>query len=195
DLKGTRTEHGFKWAFISLFGEDVETYTSTIFLYVDQLEKQLDKDEFQEDDSMNAFWMQMQEGEVDRGKALDVDLVVTESSGTESEKHDTNSRSGNDTLKTVNYKEPMAEAQMTTEYNAKDNNDSLIAQINSKTVENADLKAQIQEKVFANAALKNELRNTKFAKASILRKPPLQPLRNQSVVRQPNAFKFERPRI
>ncbi|GJY94806.1 hypothetical protein Tco_0511167 [Tanacetum coccineum] len=40
----------------------------------------------------------------------------------------------------------------------KDHNDSLIAQINSKTVENVDLKAQIREKVFANAALKNELR-------------------------------------
>ncbi|GJY54612.1 hypothetical protein Tco_0446276 [Tanacetum coccineum] len=37
-----------------------------------------------------------------------------------------------------------------------DHNDSLIAQINIKTIENADLKAQIQEKVFANAALKNE---------------------------------------
>ncbi|GJV57862.1 hypothetical protein Tco_1458867 [Tanacetum coccineum] len=43
----------------------------------------------------------------------------------------------------------------------KDHNDSLIAQVNSKTVENADLKAQIQEKVFANAALKNELRKLK----------------------------------
>ncbi|GJZ28220.1 retrovirus-related pol polyprotein from transposon TNT 1-94 [Tanacetum coccineum] len=68
--------------------------------------------------------------------------------------------------------------------------------------ENADLKAQIQEKVFANVALKNELRklkgnnmDTKFAKPSILGKPVLQPPRNQSVVRQPNAFKSERPRI
>ncbi|GKB56529.1 hypothetical protein Tco_0912715 [Tanacetum coccineum] len=57
DLKGTRTEHGFKWAFISLFGQDVETFISTIFLYVDQLEKQLDKDEFQEVDSMDDFWV------------------------------------------------------------------------------------------------------------------------------------------
>ncbi|GJR07055.1 hypothetical protein Tco_0530039 [Tanacetum coccineum] len=69
-----------------------------------------------------------------------------------------------------------------------------------QTVENADLKAQIQEKVFANVALKNELRklkgnsvDTKFAKPSILGKPVLQPPRNQSVVRQPNAFKSERP--
>ncbi|GJW41134.1 hypothetical protein Tco_0066979 [Tanacetum coccineum] len=39
-----------------------------------------------------------------------------------------------------------------------DHNDSLIVQLNKKSVENADLKAQIQEKVFANATLKNELR-------------------------------------
>nr|GEV18932.1 hypothetical protein [Tanacetum cinerariifolium] len=56
-----------------------------------------------------------------------------------------------------------------------------------------------KEKVFPNVALKNELRklkgnsvDTKFAKPSILGKPVLQPPRNQSVVRQPNAFKFER---
>ncbi|GJX04021.1 hypothetical protein Tco_0189937 [Tanacetum coccineum] len=89
-----------------------------------------------------------------------------------------------------------------TRIQTKDHNDSLIAQVNSKTVENADLKAQIQEKVFANVALKNELRklkgnsvDTKFAKPSILGKPVLQPPRNQSVVRQPNAFTSERPRI
>ncbi|GKD66184.1 retrovirus-related pol polyprotein from transposon TNT 1-94, partial [Tanacetum coccineum] len=39
--------------------------------------------------------------------------------------------------------------------------DSLIAQINAKSVENSDLNAQLQEKVFANAALKNELRKLK----------------------------------
>ncbi|GJX23445.1 hypothetical protein Tco_0227890 [Tanacetum coccineum] len=37
--------------------------------------------------------------------------------------------------------------------------------------------------------------NTKFAKPSILGKPVLQPYRNQSVVRQPTAFKSEQPRI
>ncbi|GKD03765.1 hypothetical protein Tco_1178739, partial [Tanacetum coccineum] len=65
-----------------------------------------------------------------------------------------------------------------TRIQTKDHNDSLIAQVNSKTVENADLKAQIQEKVFANVALKNELQklkgnsvDTKFEKPSILRKP------------------------
>ncbi|GJS03133.1 hypothetical protein Tco_0319641 [Tanacetum coccineum] len=72
----------------------------------------------------------------------------------------------------------------------------------SLITKNDVFKAQLQEKGFAIATLKNELRkltrnimNTKFAKSSILRKPVLQPHRNQSVVRQPTAFKSERPRI
>ncbi|GKB30757.1 hypothetical protein Tco_0870158 [Tanacetum coccineum] len=55
DLKGTHIEHGFKWAFMSLFGQDVDTFISTILLNIDQLQKQLNKDEFQEDGSMAAF--------------------------------------------------------------------------------------------------------------------------------------------
>ncbi|GJT32736.1 hypothetical protein Tco_0923155 [Tanacetum coccineum] len=55
DLKGTRIEHGFKRAFLSLFGQDSEAFTSTMVLNVDQLQKLLDKDEFQEDGSMAAF--------------------------------------------------------------------------------------------------------------------------------------------
>ncbi|GJT66585.1 hypothetical protein Tco_1018065 [Tanacetum coccineum] len=57
DLKGTRIEHGFKRAFMSLFGQDANTFTSTMLLNIDQLQKQLDKDEFQEDESMTAFWV------------------------------------------------------------------------------------------------------------------------------------------
>ncbi|GJT69856.1 hypothetical protein Tco_1029142 [Tanacetum coccineum] len=77
-----------------------------------------------------------------------------------------------------------------------------IDQSTSLLANNADLKAQIQEKIFAIAALKNDLRklkgnsvDTKFAKTSVLGKPVLQSLRNQSVVRQPNAFKSERPQM
>ncbi|GKC61979.1 retrovirus-related pol polyprotein from transposon TNT 1-94, partial [Tanacetum coccineum] len=44
---------------------------------------------------------------------------------------------------------------------AKEQCNSLIANLNSKSMENEDLKAQIQEKVFANATLKNELRKLK----------------------------------
>ncbi|GJY20918.1 hypothetical protein Tco_0393484 [Tanacetum coccineum] len=218
------------------------------------------------DNRVNERQMQSKEEKVDSSKALNVGLVITESSGTESDKQDTSSRSGNDTdaldadIRLISNKEPRAETATWSNLNetnnkanikkeievletinielehnlakllaenkklhkenehlkqtykdlydsikktrvqTKDHNDSLIAQINSKTIENADLKAQIQEKVFANVALKNELRklkgnsvDTKFAKPSILGKPVLQPPRNQSVVRQPNAFKSERP--
>nr|GEX61850.1 hypothetical protein [Tanacetum cinerariifolium] len=48
DLQGTRTESGFKRAFAILSCQDIETFTGTRFLHVEQLEKQLDKDEFQE---------------------------------------------------------------------------------------------------------------------------------------------------
>ncbi|GJS28450.1 hypothetical protein Tco_0489070 [Tanacetum coccineum] len=257
----------------------------------------------QYDRRVNKRQMQTQKSKVDTGKALDVDLVVMESNGTESEVQDDNSRSGNDTdaddadIKPIYNEEPMAEVQLTTECNIfaigqqhteqpgiinegrvdqieahcialelkyqnqalksgqhgqilnetsnkakikkeidvletmnielehsvakllkenetlkkhyKDLYDS-IKIMRSKTIEqttsllanNADLKAQIQEKVFAIAALKNDLRklkgnsvDTKFAKTSVLGKPVLQSLRNQSVVRQPNAFKSERPQM
>ncbi|GJW99893.1 hypothetical protein Tco_0183807 [Tanacetum coccineum] len=55
DLKGSRTEEGFKRAFATLFGQDLETFTGTMFLYMDQLQKQLDNEEFQEIGSMSAF--------------------------------------------------------------------------------------------------------------------------------------------
>ncbi|GJR29716.1 hypothetical protein Tco_1105948 [Tanacetum coccineum] len=44
---------------------------------------------------------------------------------------------------------------------SKEHCDSLIAQLNSKSMENADLKGQIQEKVFVTTALQNELRRLK----------------------------------
>ncbi|GJV47687.1 hypothetical protein Tco_1437899 [Tanacetum coccineum] len=186
---------GFKRAFEALFDQDVQTFTCSMLQNLDQLEKQLDKEEFQETGSMDAFrvlktqfqlfinfryyfdddeglmirkyflaytltevrqfrdtliqhmksvknfideraqhkrkydnrmnerQMQSKEGKVDSSKALNANLVVTESSGTESEKHDTSSRSGNDThaedadIKPVNDKEPMAEVQLTAQHN------------------------------------------------------------------------------
>ncbi|GKC72424.1 hypothetical protein Tco_1118307, partial [Tanacetum coccineum] len=162
----------FERAFATLFGQDVQTFTGIMLLNLDQLEKQLDKDEFQGDRSMTAFcvinkqfqkfidWqyfldydsemteeyfakytgfivkqfrdkliqhmenvkkfvaerarhqrqferrvnnrqMQTQESKIDTGSALDVDpgkaldasLVVTECSGTKSDKHDTSNSS------------------------------------------------------------------------------------------------------
>ncbi|GJU03890.1 hypothetical protein Tco_1114228 [Tanacetum coccineum] len=51
NLKGTRIESGFKRAFATLF----ETFIGTMFQNVDQLEKQLDKEEFQEIGSTASF--------------------------------------------------------------------------------------------------------------------------------------------
>ncbi|GJX70518.1 hypothetical protein Tco_0307689 [Tanacetum coccineum] len=328
DLKGTRIEHGFKRAFMSLFGQDVNTFTSTMLLNVDQLQKQLDKDEFQEDGSMAAFWvvnnqfqkfidsqftldydsqmtdkyfaeytgievkqfrdtllqlmgnvkksvaertrhqrqydrrvnkrqMQTQESKIDTGKAVDDDLVVTESSGTESEVQDDNSRSGNDTdaddadIRPIYDEEPMAEVQLTAECNIfaigqqhteqpkiinegrvdqypeqrqvkspmlDSSPDNQTTDYSKQSLESENIllkktvaqfqkdfqewKHIIQGKVFAIAALKNDLRklkgnsvDTKFAKTSVLGKPVIQSLRNQSVVRQLNAFKSKRPQM
>nr|GEU77369.1 uncharacterized mitochondrial protein AtMg00810-like [Tanacetum cinerariifolium] len=67
------------------------------------------------DSRMNERQMQLKERKIDSSKVLDADLVVTEISGAESEKHDTNTRSRNDThaedadIKPVNDKEPMVE--------------------------------------------------------------------------------------
>ncbi|GJZ84552.1 retrovirus-related pol polyprotein from transposon TNT 1-94 [Tanacetum coccineum] len=55
DLKGSRTENGFGRAFATLFGQDFETFTGTVFLNMDQLQKQLDNHEFQEIGSMASF--------------------------------------------------------------------------------------------------------------------------------------------
>ncbi|GKA66572.1 hypothetical protein Tco_0766380 [Tanacetum coccineum] len=183
-LKVLSIKEGFEWACVALFDQDKHTFTESLLLNLEHLEKQLDREEFQETKSINSFrksidaraqhkreydrrvndrLMQSKEGKVGSSKALDAGLVITKSNVTESERH-------------------------------------VDQQADRKTVENADLKAQIHEKVFANVALKNELRklkrnsvDTKFAKPLILGKPVLQPPRNQSIVRQSNAFKSERP--
>ncbi|GJY30913.1 hypothetical protein Tco_0414408 [Tanacetum coccineum] len=273
DLKRTQTGGGFERAFATLFDQDVQTFTSTMLLNLDELEKQLDKEEFQEIGSMDALrvlktqfqtfinsqfsfddddglmirkaqhkqeydsrvnkrQMQTKEGKVDLSKALDASLVVTESTlkfGQHSQILNETSNKAKikkeiEVLEKINIELEHSVAKLLeeneklheenehlkqtykdlydsikkTRVRTKDYNDSLITQINSKTVENANLKAQIQEKVFANVALKNKLRklkgnsvDTKFAKPSIIGKPVLQPPRNQSVVRQSNAFKSE----
>ncbi|GJU79111.1 hypothetical protein Tco_1276181, partial [Tanacetum coccineum] len=80
DLKGTRIEHGFKRAFMSLFGQDVDTFTSTMLLNVDQLQKQLDKDEFQKDGSIAAFWVVNNQFQkfIDSQFTLDYDSQMTD---------------------------------------------------------------------------------------------------------------------
>ncbi|GKD61170.1 hypothetical protein Tco_1298679 [Tanacetum coccineum] len=157
DLKGTHIEHGFKRAFMSLFGQYDDTFTSMKLLNVDQLQKHLNKEDFQENGSMAAFWVlnrqfqkfidsqfsldydsqmthkyfieytrieiQTQESKINMGKALDADLVIIESSGTESKVQDESKRSGNDTdtddadIRPIYNKDLMAKVQLTAKCN------------------------------------------------------------------------------
>ncbi|GJV81609.1 hypothetical protein Tco_1517479 [Tanacetum coccineum] len=140
DLKGTRIEHGFKRAFMSLFGKDDDTFTSMMLLNVDQLQMQLDKDEFQEDGSMASFWYFAKYTGIEVKQFRDTLLQLIgnvkksvaertchqrkydrKSSGTESEVQDDNRRSGNDTdvddadIRPIYDEELMVEVQLTVE--------------------------------------------------------------------------------
>nr|GEU56302.1 hypothetical protein [Tanacetum cinerariifolium] len=55
DLKGTYIEGGFQRAFVTLFDQDFQSFTRSMFLNLDQLGKQLDKEEYQEIGSFDAF--------------------------------------------------------------------------------------------------------------------------------------------
>ncbi|GJS04838.1 hypothetical protein Tco_0321346 [Tanacetum coccineum] len=90
DLKRTCIEGGFERAFTVLFDQDVQTFTCSMLLNLDQPEQQLVKEEFQETRSMDAF-------RDNSSKALDAGLVVTKSNETKSKRHALSSRSGNDT--------------------------------------------------------------------------------------------------
>ncbi|GJS15561.1 hypothetical protein Tco_0410033 [Tanacetum coccineum] len=221
-----------------------------MFRKMDQLEKQLDNEEFQEIGSMASFrvletqfqmfiksrnyfddeyvimtrnyFLQYTQLEIPEFCDMLIhhmesvkNLVNTESSRTDSKEQDTSSKSRNDAhaddanIRPIYDEDAMAEENETLKRHYKELSDSIktkraktIEHITSLIAQNAEFKAQLQEKGFAIAALKNELRkltgnnvNTKFAKSSILGKLVLQPHRNQSVVRQPIAFKSERPRM
>nr|GEW55727.1 hypothetical protein [Tanacetum cinerariifolium] len=75
--------------------------------------------------SVNETHMQMQNGKIDMGKALDVGLVVIESSGTTSDKQDISIKSKNNTthvvdadIRLVNDQEPLAEIDSNTAHDS-----------------------------------------------------------------------------
>ncbi|GJV57846.1 hypothetical protein Tco_1458851 [Tanacetum coccineum] len=130
-----------KRAFMSLFGQDVDTFTRTMLLNVDQLQKQLDKDEFQEDGSMTAFWVthalfntlesRFNTSEIHYSNTwvmLKKSMLKDTSSRPYERRdrlkvQDDSSRSGNDTdaddadIRPIYDEEPMAEVQLTAECN------------------------------------------------------------------------------
>ncbi|GJY87077.1 hypothetical protein Tco_0501705 [Tanacetum coccineum] len=129
NLKGTRIESGFKRAFATLFGQDVETFIGTMFLNVDQLEKQLDKEEFQEIGSTYSF-----KDKVIRETAVDASLDNTERHWDRIQRADTSSKQGmmhmqmsryqthiahadDADIKPIYDEEPMAEVQLIADHN------------------------------------------------------------------------------
>ncbi|GJU39223.1 hypothetical protein Tco_1192180 [Tanacetum coccineum] len=206
--------------YIPIHSLDIPENSWTLVQFMEYVKKSIDEralHKMEYDNRVNERQTQTTEEKIDTSNALDVldaSLVIIESNGTESQKPDTSSRSRNDAdIRPIYDEEPMTEnadqCYDTRPLPAKltDNHDTEL-QINSRAknighttsliANNDKFKAQLQEKGFAIAALKNELKkltgnsvNTKFAKSSILRKPDLQPRRNQSVVRQPTAFKSD----
>ncbi|GKA50340.1 hypothetical protein Tco_0743413 [Tanacetum coccineum] len=127
-------------------------------------------------------------------------LMQTTMERKESQEQDTSSRSGNDAH--------VDDADIRPIYD-----EELKAEVNNDIDEIETIKIELEHSV-AKLLAENELlhkekehlkqtykdlfdsiKMTRFAKPSILGKPVLQPHRNQSVVRQPTAFKSERPKI
>ncbi|GKC03608.1 hypothetical protein Tco_0995218 [Tanacetum coccineum] len=100
-------------------GIEVKQFKDTLLQHMGNVKKFVDKrtrHQRQYNRRVNKRQMQMQESKIDMGKVVDVDLVVTESSGTESEVQDDSSMSENDTdadnayIRPIYDEEPMAEA-------------------------------------------------------------------------------------
>ncbi|GJU88067.1 hypothetical protein Tco_1300490 [Tanacetum coccineum] len=105
---------------------EVRQFCDTLIQHMESVKKSIDERALHKreyDSRVNERQMQSKEGKVDSSKALNVRLVITESSGTESDKQDTSSRSGNDTdaldvdIRLLSNKEPRAEVQLTAKHN------------------------------------------------------------------------------
>ncbi|GKC07773.1 hypothetical protein Tco_0999383 [Tanacetum coccineum] len=160
DLKGTRIEHGFKWAFMSLFGQDVDTFTSTILLNIDQLQKSGNDTDADDADIIPIY---------DEEPMAEVQLTIECNIFAIGQQHTEQPEIINEGKvdqypEQCQVKNPMLDSSpdnQTTEYSKQSLESKTIEQTTSLLDNNADLKAQIQENVFAIAALKNELRKLK----------------------------------
>nr|GEY68468.1 hypothetical protein [Tanacetum cinerariifolium] len=96
---------------------EVKHFRDTLLQHMGNVKKSVaerTRHQRQYDRRVHKRQMQMQESKIDTGKAVDADLVVTESIGIESEVQDDSSRSGNDTdaddadIRPIYEEEPMA---------------------------------------------------------------------------------------
>ncbi|GKC78373.1 hypothetical protein Tco_1129147 [Tanacetum coccineum] len=112
---GTLPE-GFQW-------KDRHGIEKTLCRVANSLVSERTRHQRQYDRRVNKRQLQTQESKIDTGTTIDADLVVTESSGTESKVQDDSSRSWNDTdsdgadIRPIYDEELMAEVQLTAECN------------------------------------------------------------------------------
>ncbi|GJR73880.1 hypothetical protein Tco_0086245 [Tanacetum coccineum] len=136
-LKVLSIKGGFERACVALFDQDNQTFTESLLLNLDNLEKQLDREEFQETESIGAFRKTLELRFNNSGDTTGPNTGIvkktideepqhkrenTEGNETESERHVSSSRSGKDThaehadINSVNDKQPLAEVQLTVQH-------------------------------------------------------------------------------
>nr|GEU49227.1 hypothetical protein [Tanacetum cinerariifolium] len=112
--------------FVEYTGIKVKHFRDTLLQHMGNVKKfvaERTRHQRQYDKRVNKRQMQTQKSKIDIGKAVDDDLVVTESNGIESKVQDDRSRPGNDTdaddadIRSIYDEEQMAEVQLTTECN------------------------------------------------------------------------------
>ncbi|GKG31998.1 hypothetical protein Tco_0426948, partial [Tanacetum coccineum] len=112
--------------FVEYTGIEVKHFKDTLLQHMGNVKKfiaERTRHQRQYDRMVSKRQIQTQESKIDTGKVVDDDLVVIESSGTESEVQDDSNRSGNDTdaddadIRPIYNEEPMAEVQLTPECN------------------------------------------------------------------------------
>ncbi|GJV85159.1 hypothetical protein Tco_1525057 [Tanacetum coccineum] len=120
-VKESSLDSATKDYFVEYTGIEVKHFRDTLLQHMGNVKKSVaerTRHQRQYDRRVNKRQMQTQESKIDTGKAVDDDLVVTESSGTELEVKDDNSMSENDTdIRPIYDEEPMAEVQLTAECN------------------------------------------------------------------------------
>nr|GEV79244.1 hypothetical protein [Tanacetum cinerariifolium] len=168
-----------------------------------------EKHKREKDRRLNDIMMQSKERKDNSSNALDADFVVTKSNNIESERYVLSSRSRNDThtddadINSVDRNTTPESTDMSHKGGEIDQNvDAKKFQVSYHLPDPSfdNMTSSDSGKVFCKCSIEKRIKkikgnsvDTKFAKPSILGKPVLQPPRNQSVVRQPNAFKSKRP--
>ncbi|GKD30044.1 hypothetical protein Tco_1240822 [Tanacetum coccineum] len=178
------TKSEFERAFSHIFGEDVDIFTNTFSQNMDTLEQQLTKETIFESNCQNSFRVLKTQFE-----KIFISVLIKPSSLDEF--RDTLIHHIESVKKSIDER-----AHHKREYDSRVN-DRQMQTIEEKVDTSKALDASLVDTESSGTESKEQDTsrnsvNTKFAKSSILGKPPLQPIRNQPVVRQPTAYKSER---